>query len=178
MLSEYGGTGSLSPSSSPEEILVNPLSSLGLEYDSLADFGPNVVSYPQNKDSKTDHNKQSECLATMRRMRRREQNRESFVLHQAHVDFGPQKLIASSHSQRRFRDRKESYTKQLEKKISELEGMSANLRSDLLKIEDSISQQAGGFGARGIPPKCPRCGLGDREDLGRSPRKHEGAVAG
>jgi hypothetical protein len=78
MLSDYG-TPSLSPTLSPEEMLVNPLSSLGLDHESLAEFGSDLVPYPQKEESQTNQNEKTECASTVRRMRRREQNRDSYV---------------------------------------------------------------------------------------------------
>jgi hypothetical protein len=78
MLNDYD-TLSISPYLSPEDMLVNPLSSLGLEHDSFGDFGSEVMQYPQNEESQTNHEEKLECPSTMRRMRRREQNRESYV---------------------------------------------------------------------------------------------------
>jgi hypothetical protein len=72
-------TPSLSPSLGPEETLVSPLSSLGLGYDSLADFASNMASYPQNEEPATSRDEKTEGPSTMRRIRRREQNRESCV---------------------------------------------------------------------------------------------------
>jgi hypothetical protein len=72
-------TPSLSPPLSPEDMLANPLPSLGLDHGSLADFGSEVVSSPQKEESPTSHDEKNECPSTMRRMRRREQNRESYV---------------------------------------------------------------------------------------------------
>jgi hypothetical protein len=78
MLSDYS-TPSLSPSMGPEEKLLSPLSSLGLDYDSLANFAPNEASYPQKEEPATSRNENTEGPLTMRRIRRREQNRESYV---------------------------------------------------------------------------------------------------
>ena len=77
-LSNYN-TPSLSPCLGPEDVLANPLSSLGLDHDCLADFGSEVVSSPQKDESPTSQDEKNECPSTMRRMRRREQNRESYV---------------------------------------------------------------------------------------------------
>jgi hypothetical protein len=84
MLNDYD-TPSISPSISPEDMLVNPLSSLGLEPDSFGDFGSEVMSYPQKEELPTNHEEKPECPSTMRRMRRREQNRESYVHPEAPV---------------------------------------------------------------------------------------------
>lgn len=78
MPSDYD-TPSLSPSLGPEELLVSPLSSLGLGYDSLADFASNVAPYPQKEEPATSRDEKTEGPSTMRRIRRREQNRESYV---------------------------------------------------------------------------------------------------
>lgn len=72
-------TPSLSPSLGPEETLASPLSSLGLGYDSLADYASNVASYPQKEESATSRDQKTEGPSTTRRIRRREQNRESYV---------------------------------------------------------------------------------------------------
>jgi hypothetical protein len=72
-------------------------------------------------------------------------------------------LIACNR-QRRFRDRKESYTKQLEKKISELEETSASLQLKLAKLSEATSL-AGGPRAENLPPYCPKCGLENRGNL-------------
>ena len=77
MLGDYD-TPSLSPSLGPEETLVSPLSSLGPGYDSLADFASNVASYPQKEEPATSRDEKTEGPST-RRIRKREQNRESYV---------------------------------------------------------------------------------------------------
>jgi hypothetical protein len=78
MPSDYD-TPFLSPSLGPEEMLGSPLSSLGLGYDSLADFASNVASYPQKEEPTTSRDEKTEDPSTTRRIRRREQNRESYV---------------------------------------------------------------------------------------------------
>jgi hypothetical protein len=66
--------------------------------------------------------------------------------------------------QRQFRDRKESYTKQLEKKITELEGMSASLKSELAKLSE-VAAQSKGDGAEDVLLQCPSCGHGRKGTL-------------
>lgn len=78
MLSDYG-TPRLNQSLGPEETLASPLSSLGLDYDSLTDFASNVASYPQKEEPAMRPDEKTEGPSTMRRIRRREQNRESYV---------------------------------------------------------------------------------------------------
>ena len=86
--SDYG-TPSLSPSSSPEENLVNPMSSLGLDPDCLANFESSIMSYPKEEGSLPNRDEKPDCPVTVRRARRREQNRESYVI-QEYLDCGAQ----------------------------------------------------------------------------------------
>ena len=79
--------------------------------------------------------------------------------------------------QRRFRDRKELYIKQLEKKIAELEGMSANLKSELAKLSE-VAAQSRGDGAEDVPLQCPRCGPEEKRKLELSANARRVAVAG
>lgn len=85
--------------------------------------------------------------------------------------------LIANHSQRRFRDRKDTYTKQLEKKIGELEGMSASLQLELAQLSEK-AEDFDDSGAREPRPKCPRCGLGDHANEDRSPRTKEGGFTG
>ena len=78
MPSDYD-TPFLSPSLGPKETLVSPLSSLGLDYEFPADLASNVASYPQKEEPTTSRDEKTEGPSTMRRIRRREQNRESYV---------------------------------------------------------------------------------------------------
>lgn len=77
ILSEYS-TPELSDLSSLEKGLVNPLSLLPLYGGYLDQFGADFASYLHKEGSPTYHEK-TECPSTVRRMRRREQNRESCV---------------------------------------------------------------------------------------------------
>lgn len=56
--------------------------------------------------------------------------------------------------QRRFRDRKETYTKQLEKKISELEELSANLQAQLSRLSKMVVPEGNGVG-KDLLLQCP-----------------------
>src|SRR4051794_25208302 len=76
MPSDYS-TPSLSPPMEPAETLVSPLFSLGLDYDSLANFALNEASYPQKEAAARSRDENTESPSTMKQMRRREQNRKS-----------------------------------------------------------------------------------------------------
>lgn len=78
MLSDYG-TPPLSRSLGLEDTLVSPLSSLGLDCDSLADFASSVASYPPKEERAMSPDEKTGGPSTMRRIRRREQNKESYV---------------------------------------------------------------------------------------------------
>ena len=56
------------------------MASLGLDHDCLAEFESNIMSYPKEEDSPPNQDEKPESPVTIRRMRRREQNRESYVI--------------------------------------------------------------------------------------------------
>lgn len=84
--------------------------------------------------------------------------------------------VAEYNRQRRFRERKESYIKQLEKKIIELEGMSASQKSELAKLSE-VEAQSRGDGAEDVPLQCPRCGPERKRNLELSANARRVAVA-
>jgi hypothetical protein len=84
--------------------------------------------------------------------------------------------VAKYNRQRRFRDRKESYTKQLEKKIAELEGISAGLKLELAKLSEAAAQSRGD-GAEGVPLQCLRCGPETKRKLELSANARRVAIA-
>jgi len=121
------------PSLSPEELLVDPLSTF--TPDASTEFVPEVAAYPPNWDQAMSREDKKKRPQTLSRMRRREQNRES---------------------QRRFRERKDSYTKQLEKKVHELEELAAGLQSEVVKLaQTSIHLVTAEDGPQF--PSCARC---------------------
>ena len=84
--------------------------------------------------------------------------------------------VAKYNRQRRFRKRKESYTKQLEKKVTELEGISAGLKLELAKLSEAAAQPRGD-GAEDVPLQCPRCGPETNRKLELSANARRVAVA-